>query len=111
VVNEENPEHAAPRGPVDATRVPRFAGIHQSEAVLFGVVARRFDQALATTSLRAPHTGERRVQGDFDCILQVQVGSGQQPQQPGQILRHLVDQRWIRHQVSDGWRHGRCRGR
>jgi hypothetical protein len=51
------------------------------------------------------------VQGDLDLVLHVQVGSGQQAQQPGQILRHLVPQQRVRHQVIDGWRLGRCRGR
>ncbi len=54
------------------------------------VVARRLDQALAAASFAAPHARERRVQGDLDLILQVHVGSGQQPQQPGQVLGQLV---------------------
>ena len=90
---------------------PAVAPVDQAEAVLLGVVARRLDQALTTASLAAPHPREGGVQRHFDLVLQGQVGSGQQAQQPGQILGHLVPQQRVWQEFIDGWRLRRCRCR
>jgi len=51
---------------------PAVTPIDQPEAVLFRVVPRRFDPALAAPSLGAPDAGQRGMQGDLDFILQVE---------------------------------------
>ena len=90
---------------------PAITPVDQAKAIDLAIIPRCFDQALPTPPLATPDARQRRMQGDLDLILQVHVGSRQQPQQPGQILGQLVPQQRIRHQVVNGWRLGRCRGR
>ena len=84
---------------------PTLAPVHQPKAVLLGVVAGRLHPPLARSAATGPHPGQGRVQGDLDLVLQVQVRTPQQPQQPRQVLREqVVGQGRIGNQVGCGWR-------
>jgi hypothetical protein len=52
------------------------------------------------------------MQSHLDLILQIDVRSRQQTQQPpGQILWQLIPQQRVRQQWFERWRHRRCRSR
>ena len=105
----------AERGGLSAKRSlpiqPTVAPVNQAEAVLLDVVARRLDQPLAAASLPTPDAGEGGMQRNLNFILQVQVGTWQQTQQPGQVLWEVVPQQRVRQQIFNGWRLGQCRSR
>jgi hypothetical protein len=56
------------------------------------VIARCLDQALPTSTFMRPDTGERRVKGNLDLILQIQVGLRQNSQQSRQVGGKLIPQ-------------------
>jgi hypothetical protein len=81
------------------------APVHQPKAVPLGVLAGGLDQPLPGPAGARPDPGQGRVQGDLDLVLQVQVRTPQQPQQPGQVLREqVIGQGGIGNQVACGWR-------
>jgi hypothetical protein len=91
---------------------PTIPPVDQAKAVLLLVVPRRFDQPLPTAAPGTPDASQRWMQSDLHFVLQIHVSPWQQPQQPGQILWHLISkQQRIRQQIINRWRHGRCRGR
>jgi hypothetical protein len=71
---------------------PAIAPIHQTKAIDLAVIARCLDQTLPTSTFMRPDTGERRVKGNLDLILQIQVGLRQNSQQSRQVGGKLIPQ-------------------
>lgn len=87
---------------------PAVAPVHQAKADLAVVASWGLDQALTAPSGRAPDTGEGRVHGDVDFVLQVDIRSGHQFQQVQQTRvsgQQQIGQRGIGQEVGQGrWR-------
>ena len=76
-------EHLSCSSRRNSATLPAIAPIHQAKAVDLAVIARCLDQALPTSAEALPDTGERRVKGNLELILQIQVGLRQQSRQVG----------------------------
>ena len=61
---------------------PPVSPVHQPKAIGLAIIARSLDQTLATPTLEAPEAGERRMKGELHLILQVEIGSWQQLDNP-----------------------------
>ena len=85
-------EHLSCSSRRNSATLPAIAPIHQAKAVDLAVIARCLDQALPTSAEALPDTGERRVKGNLDLILQIQVGLRQQSQQSHQAGGKLIQQ-------------------
>ncbi len=86
---------------------PAVAPIHQAKADLAVVAPRGLDQALAAPGGCTPDTGEGRVHGDVDFVLQGDVRSGHQLQQVEQTRvggQQQIGQRRIGQEVGKGRR-------
>jgi hypothetical protein len=101
LVAERHGAAAVGQRPVQISLAP----VHQPKAVLLEVLAGRLHQPLAGPAGARPHSGQGRVQGDLDLVLQVQVRVAQQLQQARQILREqVIGQGRVGDQVHSGWR-------
>src|SRR5258708_17586262 len=67
-------EHISGASRSDPAIEPAIAPVEQAKAVNLAVIARCLDQALPTSAFVRPDTGESRVKGNLDLILQIQVG-------------------------------------
>ncbi len=94
-------EHLSCSSRRNSATLPAIAPIHQAKAVDLAVIARCLDQALPTSAFARPDTGERRVKGNLELILQIQVGLRQQSQQSWQVGGKLIPQISF-HQSFDG---------
>src|SRR5436305_13665880 len=76
----------------DAAIEPAIAPVDQAKAIDPPIISRRFDQALATTTLATPDACQGRVKGHLHLILQIEVSEGQKREQRWQLGRKLTPQ-------------------
>ena len=80
-------EHIGSASRSDAAIEPAIAPVDQAKAIDPPIISRRFDQALATTTLATPDACQGRVKGHLHLILQIEVSEGQKREQRWQVGR------------------------
>ena len=87
---------------------PPVAPVDEPKAIDFVIGPWSFHQALSSAAFATPHAGQRRMEGELDLVLEIDIGVWEEGQELFHIGRHVSEQIGF-DQFGHGWRGRWCR--